>query len=152
MEHKPGIDVQTPENTYIYTWLETQACRGANEVASDVVHFLTHLDQVNGSKGNSGLTLRLFSDSCSSQNKNSIMVSAIAMFLQRSKAFDKVVHFFPVHGHTFMPPDRVFGRIEKQYGRREEIVSPSEYHEILGQFGTVLKWGSDWQVQSRKKL
>lgn len=49
-----------------------------------------------------------------------------------------------------MPPDRVFGGIEKQFRRKEVIVSPLEYYEILGQHGTVLKWGSDWHVSDFK--
>ena len=64
-------------------------------------------------QGRTGLTLRLFSDACSSQNKNSVMLCLLARFVERSKVFHRVVHTFPVRGHSYMPPNRVFGRIEK---------------------------------------
>lgn len=49
---------------------------------------------------------------------------------------------FPVVGHSFMPPDRVFARIEKAVKSKESIVSPAEYIEIFEQFG-VLKLGTE---------
>ena len=45
---------------------------------------------------------------------------------------------FPVVGHSFLPADRVFGRIEKRIKRTETSVTPNEYHAIFREQGTVL--------------
>ena len=66
-------------------------------------------------------TIHLFSDSCPSQNKNSVIMTMLIAFLERSKAFSRIRHFFPIRGHSYMPPDRVFGRVEKEYRRKEDI-------------------------------
>ncbi|KAG8303882.1 hypothetical protein J6590_107782, partial [Homalodisca vitripennis] len=46
--------------------------------------------------------------------------------------------------HSFMPPIRVFGRIEKKYRSKEKIISPQQYHDILQEHGTLKLLGSDW--------
>lgn len=45
-----------------------------------------------------------------------------------------------------MPPDRVFGRVEKEYRKKEVIISPEEYYNVLQNHGTVRKIGKDWNV------
>ena len=145
-------DHQGQDNTRIFTWLETEAGRGANEVSSAVLDFITWLDGKNAAEGKTGLTLRLFSDACASQNKNTIMITVLSRFMEKSRAFDKTVHYFPIRGHSFMPPDRIFGRIEQKLRKIERIVSPGEYHAILSEFGTLKKWGQDWQVRDFKSV
>ncbi|KAJ8865771.1 hypothetical protein PR048_033293 [Dryococelus australis] len=49
----------------------------------------------------------------------------------------RVQLIFPVVSRFFIPPDRVFGRIEKIFKKRETIISPQEYHTILEEYGTV---------------
>lgn len=49
-----------------------------------------------------------------------------------------------------MPPDRVFGRVEKDYRRREMIVSPKEYYLILRKHGQVNEYDKDWVVYDMK--
>lgn len=45
---------------------------------------------------------------------------------------------FPVVGHSFMPPDRIFGNIEKVVRKRDTIVEPKEYFDIFYEFGSVI--------------
>lgn len=40
---------------------------------------------------------------------------------------------FPVTGHSFMPPDRVFGNIDKNIRKIEIITSPEEYIDVISQ-------------------
>jgi len=143
---------QTVDNTWLYTWLETEAQRGANEVASALFHFMKALDSRMKSENKRNLTLRLFSDSCSSQNKNFVMVCTTRAFLSKSLSFDKIIHYFPIRGHSYMPPDRVFGRIEKVFRKKEKIVSPSEYHDLLKEHGTVKVLNRDWKIYDFKTL
>ena len=65
------------------------------------------------------------------------MMTILMAFLEGSRKFNKIVHFYPVRGHSYMPPDRIFGRIEKTYRKKEEILSPNEYYEILKEHGTL---------------
>lgn len=46
---------------------------------------------------------------------------------------------FPIVGHSFIPPDRVFARIEKSVKSKESIVSPAEYISIYEKYGTVVR-------------
>lgn len=57
---------------------------------------------------------------------------------------------YPVVGHSFIPPDRVFGRIEKEIKKRENIVNPNEYIEMFSNVGTVFHLGTDVQVYDWK--
>lgn len=141
MQHK---EKQDKTDISHYTWCETEAGRGANEVASAVQHYLLALENSLRNQCKKGLKLKLYSDSCSSQNKNSIMMCVLAHFMENSKVFMELIHYFPIRGHSFMPPNRVFGRIEKEYRKKEEILSPAEYREIIAKSGKVFVWGKDW--------
>ena len=139
---------QKKEDIVFYTWLETESSRGCNQVASALLDFLSDLETKNPS--DCPTTVHLFSDSCSSQNKNSIMMATLIAFLEKSAKFNNILHFFPVRGHSYMAPDRVFGRIEKSYRRKENILSPKEYYEILAEHGTLKVLGKDWNIQNLK--
>lgn len=143
---------QSREDTNFYVWLETQSGRGCNEIASGLFHYLSKLENTLFDEGKNELILELFSDSCSSQNKNSTMMTVLIYFLEKSRVFKEIKHFFPIRGHSFMPPDRVFGRVEKEYRKREEILVPREYHEILKNHGTVNVWGQDWNTFDYKSV
>lgn len=44
---------------------------------------------------------------------------------------------FPITGHSFMRPDRVFGNIEKQIRKIEVITSPEEFIAVISEHSTV---------------
>lgn len=44
---------------------------------------------------------------------------------------------FPITGHSFMRPDRVFGNIEKQSRKIEVITSPEEFIAVISEHSTV---------------
>ena len=128
--------------------MESERPKGCNEVASGVLDFLENLEK---SQTRNGPTeIHLFSDSCASQNKNTIMMITLMAFLVGSRKFNKIVHFYPVRGHCYMPPDRIFGRIEKAYRKKEEILSPNEYYEILKEHGTVKVLNKGWKLKDLK--
>ena len=70
-------DHQTAENVDLYTWLETQSGRGPNEVCSALSHFLEQLENKLKVAGKSPKVLKLFSDSCSAQNKNQFVMTLL---------------------------------------------------------------------------
>jgi hypothetical protein len=58
---------------------------------------------------------------------------------------------FPIASHSFIPPDRVFGNIEKEVRHMEVITDLKEYTNIIGNHATVSMLGSDCQVFDRKQ-
>lgn len=153
------------ENIFAYTWNETMHNKGSNEIISAVHHFLTNLD-INENI----IVLRIVADGCSGQNKNSGMVAMLGKWLTTEvpRHIKKVEIIFPVVGHSFIPPDRVFARIEKDLKKREVIASPEEYQEIIDQYCTttaldaitvrdwksayapIIKPTTSWHVQFQK--
>nr|CAD7415046.1 unnamed protein product [Timema poppensis] len=78
-------------------------------------------------------------------NKNIAVIGMLAKWLWLSSDLSGNVQSvqitFPVVGHSFLPPDRVFGRIEKIVKKKDTIVQPEEYVEIFQKFGTVRSHG-----------
>lgn len=132
---------------FAYTWTEDQSKKGSNEIASAVCHKLMHTDF-------DGIELvRMFSDGCGGQNKNVQMLCMASWWLvnKAPKSIKGMQLVFPVTGHSYLPPDRVFGRIEKDIRKEEEILAPAQYHEIMKKHETLLQLGQDWKVFDWKK-
>lgn len=55
----------------------------------------------------------------------------LGYFNSSDMVFEDVTYTFPIIGLSYLPPDRVFGRIEKTNRKREDILTPNGYHEIL---------------------
>lgn len=140
--------IENPKTCYTYTWLETESGRGPDEVCSALMSFLTNLEnqlKIELSPENYPKTLNLFSDSCSAQNKNKYMITTLLYYVNyKITIFYEVNHIFPVRGHSYMPPDRVFGRIEQKLRKKENIVSPNEYYEVFKEQSTVFVYGKDF--------
>ncbi|CAH1099281.1 unnamed protein product [Psylliodes chrysocephalus] len=71
-------------------------------------------------------------------------------FLEHSTIFSSIKHVFPIRGHSYMPADRVFGLIEKEYTKLEEMVSPKDYYDVLEKTGNLSRYGQDWTVKNIK--
>nr|CAH7767237.1 unnamed protein product [Callosobruchus chinensis] len=84
------------------------------------------------------------SDGCSGQNKNSTLVAMLCKWLLNAPGnITEIEIVFPVTGHSFIPPDRVFGPSEKEIKRQEIILFPEEYQEIFSHYATVKNLGTD---------
>lgn len=123
----------TPANTFIYTWMEHEHCKSSNEIASALFHCLQNLNYSQIKE------IRLMADGCGGQNRNSIAIGMIAYwFAEKAPAGIKQIEMiFPITGHSFLPPDRVFGNIERVLKKTSTVVNPKLYEEIFSQFGTV---------------
>ena len=123
-------------------WQENENRKDSNLVASALNdclrHHLPRLSDVG--------FLRLFSDSCFGQNKNMDMLAML--FALRKQCFPRlsITYVFPVRGHSFLPADRVFGRIEQKLRKMDTVLLPRDYHEVLSNHGTVQVYGQDWQT------
>lgn len=137
-------DIDTAHPVF-YTWTKNMAGRGSTEVSSALCHFLTNIN-LDGIK-----TIRLFSNGCAGQNKDKIVLHTFLKFLQDDTSLEKIVWIFPVRGHSYMPAERVFGRVEKLSRRHSEILLPEDYYEYQ-EIGEVRKLGVDWTVKNTKAL
>lgn len=74
----------------------------------------------------------LFSDNCSGQNKNNALFQYLYTVL-KSKLYgiEQIIYMYPEPGHSFLPNDRCFGRIEKKRKRLEQVYLPETYHELV---------------------
>ena len=133
---------QMKPDIHLYSWLECQNRKDSNMIASALHHFLT---TVAASELAERQELRLFSDSCFGQNKNMNMMSMLmALKHQRFSHLD-INYTFPVRGHSFLPADRVFGRIEQDIRRKTTILLPEEYLQIMGKHGQVHEYLKEWE-------
>lgn len=133
---------QTKDRVTIYTWCENESKKGSNEIASAIYDTLS-----NATLDNMSL-IRLFADGCPGQNKNSTVVGMLAQWFS-SKAprnIKSIEIIFPIVGHSFLPPDRIFGRIEKIVRKKDTIITPAEYTTIFSEFGVVKRLSSDVPV------
>lgn len=142
---------QKPHNVHLYTWTEIESGKGSNEIASALCHFLSSMKRRFLKRGYR--QLHLFCDSCSGQNKNASMMAMLLSYVNsKANPFQEVKVVFPIRGHSYLPADRVFGRLEKEYRRQEVMKTPNSYYEIMKLHGRVHKICTDWNVFNYKKL
>lgn len=124
----------TKNNVHSYYWTETTHNKGGNEIVSAVYNYLQQMTLNEQIK-----ILRVICDGCSGQNKNTGMVAMLGKWLytEAPRHLKKVEIIYPVVGHSFIPPDRVFAKIEKILRTKEVIASPAEYVSVLEENGTV---------------
>lgn len=145
---------QSVKNVFIYSWLESESGKGSNEIVSCLVHFFEKVAK--------RLIMRkryrhihLFSDSCPAQNKNTTMIAGLMSIAAQkyvAKYITSIKFFFPIRGHSYLPADRVFGRIEKELRSKEVISSPQPYYDVYRRHGRLFLYNQDWQVYNYKAL
>ena len=104
--HNFGIHTLHNKQGHMCLWTEAEGKRGANEVASSLHSFLDK-------EGEGYENLVSFSDACGGQNRNKI-VTAYFMYLCHTSPIKSWTHSFLESGHTFLPNDTDFGKIEKK--------------------------------------
>lgn len=140
---------QSVESCYLYTWLETDSGRGPNEVCSAIFDFLERLENRLKNMTEPPTTLNLYS----AQNKNQFVIALLLYYINCTETvFTKINHIFPVRGHSYMPPDQVFGRIEKCLRKKENIISPTEYYNVFKNFAQVYIVNRDFYIYDFKTL
>lgn len=140
------VDMNSKHPSF-YTWDESQAKRGSTEIGSALLHHLRTLDLADCD------TIRLFCDGCAGQNKNSYIMHILAYWLLESPAsIRSIIIHFPVRGHSYLPADRAFGRVEKLLKKKNVITTIDEYNDVYGQVGNVNILGKDWFLCNIKKI
>lgn len=140
-----GLDSRNP---IFYSWTEDQAGRGSIEVASALLNFLQNLELAPDIT-----TIRLFCDGCGGQNKNSHLIHMLIYWLANTAtSVTSVTITFPVRGHSFLPADRAFARVEKLLRKEAFIKNKEKYHEIYEEVGCLQLLGEDWKLWDIKGL
>ncbi|CAH2089032.1 unnamed protein product [Euphydryas editha] len=130
-----------PSNVFAYCWVENSFPKASNQIASALYHRLqnTELDGIK--------TVRLIADGCAGQNKNTTVLAMCTKWLAEAPRHVKTLEIiFPIVGHSFIPPDRVFAQLEKEIRKREIIANPDEYYNIIKDFGQVITLGESCKV------
>lgn len=67
------------------------------------------------------------------------MVGTLAKWVhgEAPKKIKSIDFIFLIVGHSFILPDKVFGRIEKELGKKDTIVDPQEYVDNFSKYGYV---------------
>lgn len=82
----------------------------------------------------------------------SVITACSVWLLKHAPETVKTVELiFPITGHSFIPPDRVFGNIEKKLRGHENIINPDQYRKIINEHGIVLEMGKDCDVADFKQ-
>ncbi|KAK1889032.1 Phosphoribosyl-AMP cyclohydrolase [Dissostichus eleginoides] len=129
---------------HLYTWMEHENRKGSNMTLDHCLR-----QQLSGALRRAQ-RLRLLSDSCFGQNKNINLLSMLFSFMKEAFPRISAEYVFPIRGHSFLPVDRVFGRIEQQVRKKDTILMPEEYHQILRSHGNVHVYGQDWEAYDFK--
>lgn len=142
------------KNVFFYTWLESDSGKGSNEIVSALSHFFENVVKKRIAKRRYK-RIRLFSDCCPGQNKNTAMLLFLMRLMadpQIQRFIPVIEYFFPIKGHSYLPPDRVFAKIEKRLRKMTVIKTPAEYHKVLEEHGKLFVLGDDWHVYDMKQL
>lgn len=133
------VHVGSTGKSYFFVYDETTATKGQNEVVSMLWSFFDRIISPEVTD------IYMFSDNCSSQNKNYVMVEFLYSLVHMGK-FNLIYHRFPEPGHSYLPCDRSFGAIERVKRKHDKIYLPDEYVQIIRSSGRnfeVIKVGQD---------
>lgn len=149
VNHHGSQENQCKEDISLFVWMEHQNNKDSNMTASALWHYFTSR-QMRERLGRAS-ELRLFSDSCYGQNKNVNLLSMLFSLRKQKHPSLKIKYNFPVRGHSYLPADRVFGRIGREIKSVETILLPKDYMNILRNHGNVYVYGVDWECFNYKK-
>lgn len=138
-----------PETVASYLWTDAHLPKNSSVIASAIFDVLTKFNF-----SEEITTVRLFADGCAGQNKNSIVIGMLAAWLCKlaPNNISKIEFIFPVVGHSYMPPDRVFGLIERKVKKKSAITNPEEYYKLMGEFSSIQVLGKDWNAYNWKEV
>ncbi|KAL4708839.1 hypothetical protein ACJJTC_019355 [Scirpophaga incertulas] len=112
------------DNAYCYMWPESSGGRGANQIASCLYDFIiVRLPLLHPTSKH----LIMYSDSCSGQNKNSIVTTALMIALKDSAQLSTINHKFLIPGQTHMEVDSDHALIEKAKKRTSMNIHHPQY-------------------------
>ena len=120
--HNFCIHNTVQEQATMFVYSKSYAGKGPNEVLSCLDFYIRSLP-VEITK------LYIFADNCFSQNKNRYIIAYL--YAIANSILDEVHVFYPLPGHSRMPCDRDFGRIERNRRKKDKVTVPSQWVELI---------------------
>lgn len=120
-----GVHVSSTNKGYCFVWVEGQAGRGAQEVGSCLKKFINEVMRPNVEY------LSLWSDSCGGQNRNIKMVLILKVILSSHPTLKVIDLNFLESGHTFLPNDTDFGKIESHLKNFQRLYTAEDYVNVI---------------------
>lgn len=120
-----GIHSGSDNNGHCYVWIEGEAGRGAQEVGSCLIKYVK--TKLNPKVRN----LVLWSDCCGGQNRNIKIVLMLQAILSSHQTLKTITLKYLESGHTFLPNDTDFSKIEAQLKYHERIYTADEYVTVI---------------------
>ncbi|XP_022816992.1 uncharacterized protein LOC111349897 [Spodoptera litura] len=120
-----GVHVSSTNQGYCFVWVEGQAGRGAQEVGSCLKKFINEVMRPNVEY------LSLWSDSCGGQNRNIKMVLLLKVILASHPTLKVIDLNFLESGHTFLPNDTDFGKIESHLKNFQRLYTAEDYVNVI---------------------
>lgn len=120
-----GIHAGSNDTGYCYVWIEGEAGRGAQEVGSCLINFIRNKLDPNVKD------LVLWSDCCGGQNRNIKIVVMLKAILHSHHTLRTISFKYLESGHTFLPNDTDFSKIETQLKFHERIYTANEYMQVI---------------------
>lgn len=128
-----GINTRNDNKGHMFLWSEVEGKRGSVEVASCLNTFLENVDICKYTK------IHSFSDCCGGQNRNRNIVSYMRYICSTTPILEWR-HTFLESGHTYLPNDTDFGKIEKKKNKEEGIYDFNQWVNLIKScnFETIL--------------
>ncbi|CAH2217449.1 jg19649 [Pararge aegeria aegeria] len=124
--YNSGIHSASDDVGHCYVWVEGEAGRGAQEVGSCLVKYIKTKLQP------SVKNLILWSDCCGGQNRNIKIVLLLKTVLSCCHStLESITFRFLESGHTFLPNDTDFSKIETALKHHQRIYTAEEYIDIF---------------------
>lgn len=115
------IHVLSNSKVVFYTYDESVAKKGADDVCSMLNHFLHEIlsPEVRN--------LAIFCDSCAGQNKNYTLIRYYHHIVRQTNRFDNIKVIFPVRGHSYLECDRDMSLVNQ----KTITEMPEDWREVL---------------------
>ena len=108
----------------MYLYAEHFAGKGPNEVISCLDDCLNNMSPEIEK-------VHILCDNCYSQNKNKYLIAFLMSKVDTSTHITEIEVHYPIPGHSQMPCDRDFGRIEKNKLKHDRVAKPSEWVSVI---------------------
>ena len=118
--HNLCIHDNVNESAHMYLYAEHFAAKGPNEVISCLDHYISGLTSTT-------TKIVIFMDNCFSQNKNRYIFAYLQRLVNKNVSITQAYVKYPLPGHSRMPCDRNFGRIEKRRRKKDRVILPSQW-------------------------
>lgn len=109
---------------FMYPYTELTGKKTPNETLSFLNHFIEHHVDPNIKR------LYIFTDACTAQNRNNFVAKYLHHLLATGR-FNYIRHVFPTRGHSYLPCDRDFARVELKKRKQDTVYTPEQWKDVI---------------------